>query len=485
MSLPSPIDPEHDKDILLTPELTTEVLILDEPETAVQDVPPLHADIPLASDFRSFHLPVKLLDQLESMGYKTPTPIQSQAIPLAVQGRDILGTAQTGTGKTGSFAIPIIARIMSSPKGSALVLLPTRELATQVMEVINQMLGKRSFIPTALLIGGESMPAQTVKLRMRPRIIVGTPGRINDHLERGNMMLHDTSILVLDETDRMLDMGFGPQIDRIIKYLPQSRQTLMFSATLPAEILKLSAKYLRLPERIAVGAVNKPVLKIQQDVLFVHGKQKFDDMLAQLRKREGSIIVFVNTRRDADRIAELLNRRGHKADTIHGDLQQRQREKVIQLFRDKAFPILVATDIAARGLDIPHIEHVINYSLPMNPEDYIHRIGRTGRNGQAGHSICLVASEDRPRWAAIQRLLHPEAKSPEERFPPELPGDANQSSRGDRTRRNRSRTGKGSNTQPQSAAKQADVNSENASPAAKRRRRRRRSGSTATPAASA
>jgi ATP-dependent RNA helicase DeaD len=362
--------------------------------------------------FDQFGLPANLAANLAAMQYKDPTPIQAQAIPLALQGKDILGSAQTGTGKTAAFGIPLVTRIMSSPRGSALVLTPTRELATQVFEVIQQLLGKRSFIPSVLLIGGDSMNKQCAQLRFRPRIIVGTPGRINDHLERGNLILHDTSFLVLDETDRMLDMGFGIQIDRILKFLPQSRQTLMFSATLPDAIVKMSAKYLHQPERIAVGSSNKPILKIQQDIIHVTDGNKFDELITQLKKREGSIIMFVKTKRGADRMADRLNKLGHKADTIHGDLHQRKRERVIQGFRDMKFRILVATDIAARGLDISHIEHVINYDLPQCPEDYIHRIGRTARNGSEGASVCLIAPEDNIKWKAIHRMLHPGEPTP-------------------------------------------------------------------------
>lgn len=375
------------------------------------DVAPVAAAAPFT--FANFDLPEKLQANLIAMNYKEPTQIQRQAIPLALEGRDILGSAQTGTGKTAAFSIPMVNRIMSSPRGSAIVLLPTRELATQVMEVVNQLLGKRSFIPTVCLIGGDSMHKQTQQLRLRPRIIVGTPGRINDHLERGNLILHDTSFLVLDETDRMLDMGFGIQIDRIVKFLPAGRQTLMFSATLPDAIVKMSAKYLVKPERIAVGSTNAPILKIQQDIVHVTDGNKYEELLSQLNKREGSIIMFVKTKRGADRITERLNKAGHKADTIHGDLHQRKRERVIQSFREMKFRILVATDIAARGLDISHIAHVINFDLPQCPEDYIHRIGRTARNGSEGSSVCLISPEDGIKWKAIHRLLHPNEPSPQ------------------------------------------------------------------------
>lgn len=367
----------------------------------------------IMTTFDQFGLPAALSANLAAMQYTTPTPIQEKAIPLGLQGRDILGSAQTGTGKTAAFGIPLIAKIMSSPRGSALVLTPTRELAQQVLEVINQLLGKRSFIPTVLLIGGDSMGKQIAQLRMRPRIIVGTPGRINDHLERGTLMLHDANFLVLDETDRMLDMGFGIQIDKILKFLPPARQTLMFSATLPPEIIKMSSKYLINPERIAVGATNKVATSVEQAIIHVTDANKYDEFINQLNTRTGTIIVFVKTKRGADRMADKLNKQGHKADTIHGDLHQRKRERVIDAFRDQKFRILVATDIAARGLDISHIEHVINYDLPQVPEDYIHRIGRTARNGAEGAAVCLISPDDQIKWREIHKLLNPGEAMPQ------------------------------------------------------------------------
>lgn len=364
------------------------------------------------TDFLQFGLPAQLNAALERMQYSTPTPIQKQAIPLALKGHDILGSAQTGTGKTAAFGIPLVAKILNNPRGNAIVLTPTRELATQVMTVITQLLGQRSFVQAVLLIGGDSMHKQTQQLKMRPRIIVGTPGRINDHLERGNLMLNDTNFLVLDETDRMLDMGFGIQIDRIVKFLPPTRQTLLFSATIPPEIAKMAAKYQKNPERIAVGSVNTAVVKIQQEIIHVNESAKYTELNKQIAARNGSIIIFVKTKRGADRLSERLNKEGNKTDTIHGDLHQRKREKVIQGFRDMKFRILVATDIAARGLDIPHIEHVINYDLPQCPEDYIHRIGRTGRNGSEGSAICFISPDDGLKWRAIHRLMNPNEAPP-------------------------------------------------------------------------
>lgn len=366
-------------------------------------------------NFAELGLPQNLMNALNAMKFTTPTPIQAQAIPLALQGRDILGSAQTGTGKTGAFGIPLVSRLLSNPRGSAMVLLPTRELAVQVIDALQQMLGKSSYIKTALIIGGESMGKQLQQLRMRPRIIVGTPGRINDHLERGSLMLHDTNFLVLDETDRMLDMGFEIQLERIFKFLPKERQTLMFSATLPANIVKLSSKYLNNPERISVGSTTAVATKIKQEVLHTSQEDKYNQLIQQLNARQGSIIVFVKTKWGAEKMATRLRKERHSADAIHGDLRQNQRDRVISGFREKKHRILVATDIAARGLDIPHIEHVINYDLPQCPEDYIHRIGRTARAGAEGSAICLISPDDRGKWKAIQRLIDPEAAANDKR----------------------------------------------------------------------
>ena len=356
-------------------------------------------------NFEGFGLNSMLAASLVRMNYTVPTPIQAQAIPPALQGRDIMGTAQTGTGKTAAFAIPLVEALLSSPQGSALVMTPTRELGKQIMDIMHQLLGPQSPIKTAFLIGGESMGKQFSQLNRRPRLIVGTPGRINDHLERRSLSLQDTRFLVLDETDRMLDMGFSVQIDRILKHMPAKRQTLMFSATMPANILKLSEQYLHNPERIAVGSTVTPVQNIQQDVIHLSAEGKYDELIRQLGDREGSVIVFVKTKYGTERLAKRLNGAALRADAIHGDLRQSRRDKVISDFRAKKYRILVATDVAARGLDIPHIAHVINYDLPQVPEDYIHRIGRTARAGAKGEALCLVSPEDGKKWNAIARLM--------------------------------------------------------------------------------
>ncbi len=354
-------------------------------------------------------LPEALTHTLQHMQFNKPTPIQIEAIPLALQGKDILGSAQTGTGKTGAFGIPLVARLLSNPRGSALVMTPTRELATQVMSQLQTMLGKESQIKSALLIGGDSMTKQLMQLRQRPRIIVGTPGRVNDHLKRGSLTLRDTDFLVLDETDRMLDMGFSIQIENIMKYMPAKRQTLLFSATLPKDIVQIAEKYLNDPVRVAVNATSAPAANIKQDTLRISEADKYPNLISQLYERQGSVIVFVKTKYGTEKMAAKLSKEGHSADAIHGDLRQSKRDRVISAFRNKKYRILVATDVAARGLDIPHIEHVINYDLPQCAEDYIHRIGRTARAGAEGSALNLVTPADKSKWNAIDRLLNPGA----------------------------------------------------------------------------
>lgn len=360
-------------------------------------------------NFEGFGLSPALSKSLAHMKYKTPTPIQAQAIPLALEGHDIMGSAQTGTGKTAAFAIPLIEKLLTNPRGSALVLTPTRELGKQIMEIMHQLLGPKSNIKTAFIIGGEPMGKQLGQLRARPRLIVGTPGRVNDHLERGSMDLSDAEFLVLDETDRMLDMGFTVQLEKIFKHMPEKRQTLMFSATLPKNIVKMSEKYLNHPKRVSVGQTNVVAKNIEQEVIRIEQDKKYKELMLQLEERSGSIIVFVKTKYNADKMAKNLRRDGFTSEALHGDLRQNKRDKVMQNFHKMNFRVLVATDIAARGLDVPHIEHVINYDLPQVAEDFIHRMGRTARAGAKGSAISFVSNQDGRKWHAIERLLNPEA----------------------------------------------------------------------------
>jgi len=354
--------------------------------------------------FNDFNIPEGLKGRLTGMNYITPTPIQEQAIPVILEGRDVLGSAQTGTGKTGAFIIPIIANLMGDEDGSAIILTPTRELARQIYGIAIQMLDKNSGINAALLIGGESMHGQLQQLRRKARLIVGTPGRVNDHLDRKSLNLSQTRFLVLDETDRMLDMGFGIQIDEVVSYIPKERQTLLFSATLPKAITKLSDKYLSNPVRISSGDVNTVAKNIVQNE--IHTKDKYPELLKALEASEGSVLIFVKTQRGAEEIKDKLIRHDHSADVIHGGLRQSRRDRVIKAFRSQKYRIMVATDVAARGLDIPHISFVINYDIPQCPEDYIHRIGRTARGeDSSGEALSLISPADKGKWVCVQRFL--------------------------------------------------------------------------------
>lgn len=377
------------------------------------------------NQFEAFNLPKTLLQSLEKLGFTEPTPIQSSAIPQALEGKDILGSAQTGTGKTAAFGIPLITHLLNHPSQSALVLTPTRELAVQVMKMLKNLLGQAP-IKAALLIGGEPIFKQFQQLKVKPRLIIGTPGRINDHLMRGRLPLDKVDFLVLDETDRMLDMGFSEQIDAILEHVPQKRQTLLFSATLPKNIVKMAEKYMHEPVRISVGSTTLAAPLIKQDVLRISEQNKYKQLTTELLQRDGSIIVFVKTKHNAEQMTNQLRREQHSVDTIHGDLRQRQRERAIKGFRDSKYRIMVATDIAARGLDIAHVKHVINYDLPQCPEDYIHRIGRTARAGAEGFALSFVTPSEQRKWTAIDRLINPNHKPEKDPYR----GGSSKSSRG-------------------------------------------------------
>lgn len=358
--------------------------------------------------FEGFGLPDALAEALARMNYTTPTPIQAQSIPFALDGRDIMGSAQTGTGKTAAFTIPMIAALMEDQRACAVVLTPTRELAMQVMDVARQMIPKGSNIRAALLIGGEPMGKQFKQLNDRPRLIIGTPGRVNDHLRRQPDLFEFTSFVVLDEADRMLDMGFSVQIDTILDACRAQRQTLMFSATFPAKIEKFARTYLQNPQRVEIEADRVTAENISHEVTQVSQDGKYDVLRAELEARMGSIIVFVKTKRGADKLAGRLQGDGHDATPLHGGLNQRQRERATRAFRKMDFRVLIATDVAARGLDIPHVEHVINYDMPMVAEDYVHRIGRTARAGAKGNALAMVSPADRGLWMDVERIMYPD-----------------------------------------------------------------------------
>ena len=310
-----------------------------------------------------------VLSALKKLNLIKPTPIQTLSIPMALDGKDLLGTAQTGTGKTYAFGIPLVNHLILNKDSCALILTPTRELALQVLKALQDLTSNKNNLDSALIIGGDSIQKQLRQLK-RARLVVGTPGRMQDHLRRKSLKLNKFDFLVLDETDRMLDMGFVDDIKSIIEKLP-THQTLLFSATLPKKIADMAKKFMVDPQRVNVGKENTPIIDVKQEVKNVNQKEKFQELKLELLERNGSVVLFVKTKRSADKIALQLRKDKFNAEAIHGDLRQSKREKVLLKFRKNMFQILVATDVAARGLDIPHIEHVINYDIPQNPEDYI------------------------------------------------------------------------------------------------------------------
>lgn len=356
-------------------------------------------------DFNELQLQEPIAKALQAMKFEKPTPIQAKSIPAGLDRKDIIACAQTGTGKTAAFSIPIVDRLLKHPQKSALILVPTRELAAQVTEVLRDLTRFTPGIKGVMLIGGMSMRPQIDKLRRGVRLVVATPGRLLDHLDRRTLKMDSLDVLVLDEADRMLDMGFAPQLNKILPYLPKERQTLLFSATLPGNIEQLSARYLSNPIRVTVGAVSRPVEKIQQSIVETTSAGKNETLVDELLAREGSVLVFARTKARTDRVAKHLQKYGHSVTRIHGDRTQGQRNAAVSGFRDGRFRIMVATDIAARGIDISHIANVINYDLPHVPEDYVHRIGRTARAGAEGLAISFVTPEDRGQWRAISAFL--------------------------------------------------------------------------------
>jgi len=366
------------------------------------------------SDFDHFGLDARLIAAVRAMGYVKPTPIQSKAIPLAMSGKDIMGAAQTGTGKTAGFALPILHRLLPYANTSmsparhpvrALILTPTRELADQVASNVQQY-AEQTPLRCTVVFGGVDMDPQTQALRAGVEVLVATPGRLLDHLQSKNTSLGQVQCVVLDEADRMLDMGFLPDISRILQQLPPDRQSLMFSATFSEEIKRLAANFLREPVLVEVAQRNAPAESVRQELVRVHESQKGAALLALLRRKELSqVLVFVNTKIGARRLARQLQRDGVNADAIHGDKTQEERMKALEAFKAGAVRVLVATDVAARGLDISELPGVINYDVPFAPEDYVHRIGRTGRAGASGLAITIASGADDRAVAAIEKLI--------------------------------------------------------------------------------
>ncbi len=381
------------------------------------------ANTPTGSAFYGLGIAPKLLDALDRLGFTKPTPIQLKAIPVAIDGKDVIGVAQTGTGKTLAFGVPMIQRI-ARVKGKGLVVLPTRELALQVEEVFASI-GKHLGLRTAVLIGGASMEPQIRAIRNKPHVVVGTPGRIIDHLEQRTLDLSDVSVLVLDEADRMLDMGFQPQIRRILQVVPRERQTMLFSATMPDPIVKIASQYMKMPLRVEVAPAGTPAELVSHELFVVRKDQKNRLLEKLLGDYKGTVLVFSRTKFGCKRICRALKAMGHNAAEIHSDRTLAQRREALDGFKSGKYRVLVATDIAARGIDVSGIELVLNYDVPDNPEDYVHRIGRTGRAGQTGKAISFATPEQGAEIREIEKLAQIYLNiSPLPELPPDRPRPA-------------------------------------------------------------
>jgi ATP-dependent RNA helicase RhlE len=359
--------------------------------------------------FESLGLSADLLRAVADKGYTAPTPIQLQAIPVVLEGRDLMASAQTGTGKTAAFTLPMLQRLGSAGRSRhrvrALVLVPTRELAAQVAESVRAY-GRHLPLKCAQVFGGVNINPQMRELRAGVDILVATPGRLIDHLERRTVSLAEVEMLVLDEADRMLDMGFLPAIERIVKQLSKERQTLLFSATFSEPIRALAHRFMNAPQAVDVAPPNAAATAVAQSAYWVDAGRK-RELLAHLIDSNTwqQVLVFTRTKRGADRLAKQLDKAGIESAAIHGDKSQGARTRALADFKRLHVRALVATDVAARGLDIRELPHVVNFDMPHNPEDYVHRIGRTGRAGQSGSAISLVSAEERSQFAAIKRLV--------------------------------------------------------------------------------
>ncbi|MFH1665237.1 MAG: DEAD/DEAH box helicase, partial [Candidatus Omnitrophota bacterium] len=333
----------------------------------------------------------KILDVLDRMKFTVPTPIQHKSIPVAIEGKDVIGVAQTGTGKTLAFAIPVIQRLAQT-NGCCLVLVPTRELAIQVDETFRKI-APLFGMKTVVIIGGASMSEQLSALKRNPRIIIATPGRLVDHMGQGTVRLSETAILVLDEADRMLDMGFLPDIKRILKVIPVKRQTMLFSATIPGAIVKIAAAYMQLPIHVEVAPSGTAAERVTHELFVVKNTAKRQLLAKMLETYHGPILVFARTKIGARKIMRFIHNLGHAAAEIHSDRSLAQRKEALNGFKVGKYRVLVATDIAARGIDVTGIELVLNYDLPDDIEQYVHRIGRTGRAGHEGRAISFATPE--------------------------------------------------------------------------------------------
>ncbi len=360
-------------------------------------------------NFSELGLGDELLKAIDDIGYTNPTPIQEKAIPIVLMARDLIGLAQTGTGKTASFTLPMIEMLSSGRARSrmprSLVLAPTRELAAQVGENFD-LYGKYHKLTKALLVGGESMVDQIKILEKGVDVLIATPGRLLDLFERGQILLSDIKILVIDEADRMLDMGFIPDIERIISLIPMTRQTLLFSATMPDEIKGLSEKFLSNPKMVSVAPPASPAKTVDHRMMQVAPRAKKTALKMLIDREEvKNAFVFCNRKKDVDALGKWLREKGYSAEALHGDMVQSKRTETLQAFKDGKIVLLVCSDVAARGLDVSGVSHVFNFDIPFNADDYVHRIGRTGRAGLKGRAWSLITEDDEKLVAAIRKLV--------------------------------------------------------------------------------
>ncbi len=365
--------------------------------------------------FSDLNLSKNILEALNKLGFTTPTPIQEKAIPLGLKGKDVIGIAQTGTGKTLAFTLPMIQRI-GALGGKGLILVPTRELAHQVREEIEKV-GSKIGIQSVLLIGGAAMEPQIYKLKKNPHIIVATPGRMIDHLERRTIKLHDVQTLVLDEADRMLDMGFTPQINRILETVPAERQTLLFSATMASGVAKIAHSYMREPVKIEVTPTGTSAKNIVQGIYYVEQDRKFELLESLIAEHKDELVmVFCRTKHGTKKMAHTLNKNRIKTEELHSNRSLNQRRNALENFKNRKSHVLIATDVAARGIDVKEIALVVNYDLPEQLEDYVHRIGRTGRAGHTGKAVSFATPGQFRDVKSIERIVGREIPALESQF---------------------------------------------------------------------
>ncbi|MEE9555457.1 MAG: DEAD/DEAH box helicase [candidate division Zixibacteria bacterium] len=358
----------------------------------------------MENGFYSLGIAPSLLKEIDRFNFANPTPIQKEAIPAGIRGDDIIAIARTGSGKTIAYGVPMLQRLSKMKRGAGLVLVPTRELAIQVDEAL-RTLGRSIQTRSAVLIGGASISLQISALRRNPRIIIATPGRLMDHIERRTVNLSNTEVFVLDEADRMLDMGFIPDIKKIMKTIPDKRQTMLFSATMPKEIEVIARKLMEAPTRIEMDRSGTTPAEVSHEMFFIKNQDKRRLLAVQLKERSGPVLVFTRTKRMASKLTVQVKDMGFAAAEIHSDRSLMQRRRALDGFKRGKYRILIATDIAARGIDVSGIELVVNYDMPANSEDYVHRIGRTGRAGKTGHAISFANTDQKRSIRDIERFM--------------------------------------------------------------------------------